>query len=356
METIEQLEHIIEELGRKVNATLEKTTQLQRASEKALDTAMHVYKLDDYGYLWAYEAETQTYRKTKMRVATPEIINEAIKAKHIAEGAIIGDKVEAGAVVPGKIADDAVQTRNIKDGSVTFDKLDEATKNIVITGGGQHGIPLSPEFGDSNVLGISQKALTESRDNIQSQINAIVNDKAQVELPTSPTCIFVGVESSIELAATTDTEATNIKITKGSAEIASGSGFSLSGHDTVTPEGAGDISYQAEFLIAGLLKNASKVVAAVYPIKYGAGQSYSDAGEVPTPRTSPAGTYQVAVANDGDYVFFVVPSTMTIAGAKMSGFDFPLQAPVDVEIDGVAYKYYQSANTYDAGTLTIVIS
>lgn len=267
---------------------------------------------------------------------------------------INGRDIAPRAIKSENIDEEAVKANNIKDGNVTFDKLDEATKNIVITGGGQHGIPLSPEFGDSDVIGMTQKALTESRDNIQSQINAIVNDKAQVELSTSPTCIFVGVESSIELAATTDTEATNIKITKGSTEIASGSGFSLSGYDTVMPEGAGDISYQAEFLIAGLLKSASKIVAAVYPIKYGAGQSYSDAGEVPTPRTSPAGTYQVAVANDGDYVFFVVPSTMTIAGAKMSGFDFPLQAPV--EIDGVAYKYYQSANTYDAGILTIVIS
>lgn len=269
---------------------------------------------------------------------------------------INGRDIAPRAIKSENIDDGAVKANTIKDGNVTWDKLDDNTKNIVSTGGGQHGIPLSSEFGDSNVLGISQKTLTESRDNIQSQINAIVNDKAHVELSTSPTCIFVGAESSIELAATTDTEATNIKITKGSTEIASGSGFSLSGHDTVTPEGAGDITYQAEFLIAGLLKSASKVVAAVYPIKYGAGQSYSDAGEVPTPRTSPAGTYQVTVANDGDYVFFVVPSTMTIAGAKMSGFDFPLQPPVDVEIDGVAYKYYQSANTYDAGTSTIVIS
>jgi hypothetical protein len=97
-------------------------------------------------------------------------------------------------------------------------------------------------------------------------------------------------------------------------------------------------------------------VVAVYPILYGTGDDYTDAQTRPSVRTTPAGTYNVTVANNGDYVFFVVPRTMNINSAKMGGFDFPLQAPVNVEIEGVEYKYYQSANTYDAGTLTIVIS
>jgi hypothetical protein len=47
---------------------------------------------------------------------------------------------------------------------------------------------------------------------------------------------------------------------------------------------------------------------------------------------------------------------MSINKATMSGFEFPLQAPVNVTVDGVAYKSYQSGNTYNDGTLTIVIS
>ena len=69
-----------------------------------------------------------------------------------------------------------------------------------------------------------------------------------------------------------------------------------------------------------------------------------------------AGTYNINVAQNGSYVWFNVPSSMTIHGATMSGFEFPLEAPTNVTINGVAYKSYRSSNTYNAGTLTIVIS
>ena len=87
-----------------------------------------------------------------------------------------------------------------------------------------------------------------------------------------------------------------------------------------------------------------------------AGATYVEGTALTTPKTSPAGTYEVTVANDGEHIYFNVPSTMTINGATMGGFAFPLDAPVNKTIDGVSYKSYASSNTYDAGTLTIVIS
>lgn len=191
----------------------------------------------------------------------------------------------------------------------------------------------------------------------QAQINAIVLGGAvTIGLSATPSPVFVGASSNINLTATINTPADSIKIKKGSTEIATGSGTSLSGSDSITPSAAGNTQYTAEFTLGGLTKTTNKNVVAVYPIKYGAGDDYTDATTQASVRTTPAGTYNVTVPNDGDYVFFVVPATMTINRASMSGFDFPLQAPVDVTIGGVAYKSYQSSNTYDAGSLTIVIS
>lgn len=328
-------------------------------------------------------------------VTTDKIGNGEVKTRNIAPGAvtneklvdecITGDEIEGSTVKNGKIADNAVQTRNIKDRNVTTEKLaeqsvtdsklhkdavtnekikdkqvgwskfDDDVQNIIASME-KGGVALSKNWGDSELIGITQKKLSEAHEDLQNQINAIVNDKAEVELKVSPSTVFVGVQSTINLVATTNTSATSIKIRKGSAEIASGSGLTLSGSDTITPSAPGNTSYLSEFTIAGLQKTTSKNVVAVYPIKYGAGQAYTDATTQASVRTTPAGTYNVVVPNNGDYLFFVVPRTMNINSAKMSGFDFPLQAPQNVEIDGVEYKYYQSANTYDAGTLTIVIS
>lgn len=191
----------------------------------------------------------------------------------------------------------------------------------------------------------------------QAQINAIVLGGAVTpSLSASPGTVFVGVQTTINLTASINTPADNIKIKQGDTEIASGSGTSLSGSYAITPNAAGNTQFKADFVLGGLSKAAAKDVVAVYPVKYGAGDDYTDATTQASVRTTPVGTYNVTVPNNGDYVFFVVPRTMNINSAKMSGFDFPLQAPQNVEIDGVEYKYYQSANTYDAGTLTIVIS
>ena len=191
----------------------------------------------------------------------------------------------------------------------------------------------------------------------QAQINAIVLGGAVTpSLSASPGTVFVGVQTTINLTASINTPADNIKIKQGDTEIVTGSGTSLSGSYAITPNAAGNTQFRADFVLGGLSKAATKNVVAVYPIKYGAGDDYTDATTQASVRTTPAGTYNVTVPNNEDYVFFVVPRTMNINSAKMSGFDFPLQAPVNVEIEGVEYKYYQSANTYDAGTLTIIIS
>lgn len=196
--------------------------------------------------------------------------------------------------------------------------------------------------------------LSSEVENLQDQIDAIVADKAVVALNASPSVVFVDTQNVITLTATSNTNATHIVIKKGNTVIAEGAGTSLSGTSTITP--SANTQYIAEFTIAGITKTASRTVSAVHPIYYGAGSQYTDADIEASVRTTPAGTYTINVATGGSYVFLNVPATMTISKATMSGFEFPLEEPQPVTIGGVNYKSYKSANTYDAGTLTIVIS
>jgi hypothetical protein len=190
----------------------------------------------------------------------------------------------------------------------------------------------------------------------QKQINAIVlGDAVSVAFNFSSSAVDVTTQgegnATVNLTATCSTEANTIKIKKDGAVVASGSGTSLTHSDTRAHSGNAT-HYVAEFMIGGLTKTATRNIATLY---YGSGSVHTDAKKA-IDKVSPAGTYNVTVPANEKYVFFVVPAGMTINRATMSGFDFPLEAPTDVTIDEVAYKSYRSSNTYDAGTLTIVIS
>ena len=235
------------------------------------------------------------------------------------------------------------------------------------------------EFGNNSELAVSQKVLTQKFAEVEQEIANILNgtsdiidknihlSQAQINqilladaitatLSASPSPIFVGVEQVISLVANVSTIANEIKIKKGETIIATGSGTSLSDNDTITPSEAGSTNYSAEFTIGGLTKIASKSVTAVYPIRVGSSASYTDGTPLTTPKTSPAGTYNVTVVANANYIWFNVPATMSINRATMSGFDFPLENSTSVTINGIAYKSYRSSNTYDVGTYQIVIS
>lgn len=194
---------------------------------------------------------------------------------------------------------------------------------------------------------------------LQDQIDAIISDKAIISLLASTTTFIVG-ERMFTLTASTDTSAESIVIKQGSNIIAVGSGKTLAQEVSVEQATAGDIGYTAEFIFAGDNKRTTNTtVYFVNKIYVGSGTIYtdvvSDSYEV-SARRSPADIYNVTVEQNGQYVFFVIPVTMSITKATLNGFDFPLEAPVTETIDNVSYKVYRSSNTNDAGTYQIVIS
>lgn len=198
---------------------------------------------------------------------------------------------------------------------------------------------------------------------LQSQIDEIIGGGATVNLTALPSTVFVGVGTTINLNATASVNATSISITGGSiAEPITGSGKALSGTDTLTPSMPGATTYTATFVITGQSRTATRNVTAVYPIYYGAGMQESDVLGVAackaSARTSPAGTYNVTVADSAKYIWFFVPASMTpITSAKMNGFDFPLEnLDNTTDAGGVEYRVYRTPYTQEENTYPIVIS
>lgn len=194
---------------------------------------------------------------------------------------------------------------------------------------------------------------------LQDQIDTIVSNTAIISLSVSATTFIMG-ERMFTLTASTNTSAESIVIKQGSNIIATGSGNTLVQEVNVEQTTAGNIDYTAEFTFTGGNKKTTDVtIYFVNKIYVGSGAVYTDVTTdtyAVSARRSPAGTYNVTVEQNGQYVFFVIPATMSITKATLSGFDFPLDAPVSETIDGVSYKVYRSSNTNDAGTYQIVIS
>ena len=218
---------------------------------------------------------------------------------------------------------------------------------------------LKQELGDREDALLSQKVITENINNLQSQIDAIISDKATVSLSASTSTFIVG-EGTFTLTASTDTNSESIVIKQDDTIIVTGSEKTLVQDITVTQETAGNIVYTAEFTFAGgNERTTSATVYFVNKIYVGSGAVYTDVvsdSHAVSARRSPADTYNITVEQDGQYVFFVIPATMSITKATLSGFDFPLDAPVTETVDNVSYKVYRSSNTNDAGTYQIVIS
>lgn len=155
MSTIQDLEQKIRQLEQKIIKQQEDTKAVLTKSDRALDEALHAYRIDHAGYVWVWDPEKKHYRKTDVcvRVIIPKvkpkeitnikiadkavdnrtldddavdartIKNGSVKSEHIAERAVKGRLIGIGEIINELLARDAVQTDNIKDRNVTGEKI-----------------------------------------------------------------------------------------------------------------------------------------------------------------------------------------------------------------------------------------
>ena len=195
---------------------------------------------------------------------------------------------------------------------------------------------------------------------MKEQINSIIVSQTTMSFSASPSVIYAeesGQTISLSSRVMTIGTVTKHTIKRGETVISDGSGNQLSGTDNDTNTQS-NIIYTAVSVINGVNITRTTTVYAKYPIYYGAADDWSainvDANKAPA-KMSPVGTYNIKIAKDGQSVFFNVPSGMTISKATVSGFDMPFKAPVKRDVNGKEYNSYESANTYTAGTLTVVV-
>lgn len=189
---------------------------------------------------------------------------------------------------------------------------------------------------------------------LQQQINDIVSGDANVNLTASPSAIFAEEESTINLTATTNKNASAIVIKKGSTVIGEGSGTSKSATDTVTPTEVGTIAYVAEFTISGNKRTANRSVSVVLPIYYGVGVEYpAEMTKDNTPRVPGSFNYANIATEAGEYLYFEIHDDKKLTALAV------VSAPADTSLSfeqitsqREGYKAYRNVEPRGTGTYT----
>lgn len=150
-------------------------------------------------------------------VTGKNIAPEAIDSKHIADESITGDEFRPNGVKPGKIANDAVLERNIKDGNVTLKKLSGKLQNFLKLLAGKDddlqnqidsltisGMAVSNEFGEDAHVGVSQKALTAAFNRIWSKFEEITGEVLRgISMTVTPSYFISEEGCDVHITATT---------------------------------------------------------------------------------------------------------------------------------------------------------
>lgn len=301
----------------------------------------------------------QSRNISESAVQSRHIGNNAIKAWHIGDGEITGDHVEHDAVVHGKIADDAVTTRNIKNYAVTPEKLDPDLLNQ-IQSAGKHGYALSNEFGDSTLIGVSQKTLTDAFSRLWSKLEDITGETLQgISLKVTPDYFISETGCDVHITATT-VEANGIF-----EHIA----FYINGQLLTEADNTDFFEFDTQLSETSVIMCKAKVMGIEYTcqqtvIHYssfwlGAGSTYQDvmmnSNLIPI-ANGMRGAYDVTVRNCQHIIVIVGESLREgFLRADINGVEIPF-TETQVTVGGNRYRVLTSDNTFDAGTYNIDIN
>ena len=189
---------------------------------------------------------------------------------------------------------------------------------------------------------------TETDEDIAEAIGKV----ADLSIEKSPELILTNTPISVNLTIRSQVDAESLTITRDGYQVATGSGKVLMAIDNVNIQTAGTLTYVLTAVIGSVERTQEFTIDVMDAVYYGAGTQATDITTKATARKTPAGRYTI-VAAQGDNLFVLCPSGMSIQGMRMNGLDLPVESPTGMIIDDKSYLCYKSSNAYEAGTYVI---
>ncbi len=233
-----------------------------------------------------------------------------------------------------------------------IDDLETQMQSFLATASG--GEAFSTMYGNSNVMGVTQKTLTETINGLYQLIfDTLGIEVGDVQISITPDSFFSNEAAVVNIAATADYCLFDfVKVYFNGEKVIEETSVATFSEDRTI---GGTTTIKVEAQVLGKLYTYEKTVTMASDFFIGAGATYED---VYNPQYTkpydgdPTGSYTIEV-EEGQRIIIILPTAdvSKIEQIEMNDFNIPM----DTTTFGI-YTAYTSLNTYQAGTYTIDIN
>ena len=261
--------------------------------------------------------------------------------------------------VPTILTDRCVESEHIDHGAVKEENLDPDILNQ-IRSAGEHGYALSEEFGDSSLIGVSQKALTQAFNRLWAKLSEITGEVLQGISMTVTPDYYIGEDgSTVHITANTiDANGIfeHIAFYINNVLVAKADKVDSFEYDTEINE---TVELKCVAKILGVEYTEQKVITHYGSFWMGGGSVASDVmifNNLRSVANNLRGNYNITLT-EGQKIIIVVGNTLreNFVRADMNGIEIQFVEST-VTVNGNTYKVLTSQNTYQAGTYNIDIN
>lgn len=175
MPTYDELLQKINRLEDQLVKQIEKDNIMIEESKKAAEFSKHAYRVDHYGFIWVWDIDTKEYRKTNMRILSPELVPNSVTSKTIAPGAVRSEHIADNQIlsrhIPDKqisgrhIADDQILSRHILDSQILGKHIaDRQIMNYHVSRGAVDSSKIAPGTLDGHDIFLNCNLITFQRE------------------------------------------------------------------------------------------------------------------------------------------------------------------------------------------------
>ena len=219
------------------------------------------------------------------------------------------------------------------------------------------GMPCVQQRGTSTTTPMSQKAVNDELDLMDSKINSVLSN-VNVTLTLSPNIIYKGSSQTVGLTGRMNGGTpSQMELLDGSTVLQTSSSSPITKNVSVNITDSTKIFGVRGITDNGITLNASATLNARYPIYYGFGANAAavaiDANKYAATTTA-VHVYEKTATVDGQHFYILVPSDLSaLSNFTMGGAPFVMTSSTTT-INGITYKVYTSGNTYNSGTTVTV--